>query len=59
LTAFRVFRANHRARAHVVMLNEHLFDFGRRDVFAATDVCVVGSTIDERVPCLCGTCRYL
>jgi hypothetical protein len=35
----RVFRANHRARAHVVMLNahvvilnEHLFDLGRRDV---------------------------
>jgi hypothetical protein len=59
LTPFRVFRANHRARAHVVMLNKHLFDLGRRDVFAATDDCVVGSTADERAPCLCGTCRHL
>jgi hypothetical protein len=66
LTPFRVFRANHRARAHVVMLNAHVvmlnkhrFDLGRRDVFAATDDCVVGSTADERAPCLCGTCRHL
>jgi hypothetical protein len=37
LTPFRVFRANHRARAHVVMLNAHVvmlnkhpFDLDRR-----------------------------